>query len=147
MAFAALGGCFRHPSCVGVVYRVLLLASVRELCSILSGIGILSIAYFVSIWLELITFHWILETFFTNLFLIVVILFQTEIRQALAQLGSNPLLTGVTPLKEAHLIEEIAKAASTLAQKGFGGLNCDRKRNQLGLLYRIRSSCRCRGSG
>ena len=37
-------------------------------------------------------------------------------------MGSNPLLTGVTPLKEAHLIEEIAKAASTLAQKGLGAL-------------------------
>ena len=105
-----------------VVYRVLLLAKRSGAVQILSGIGILSIAYFVSIWLELITFHWILETFFTNLFLIVVILFQTEIRQALAQLGSNPLLTGVTPLKEAHLIEEIAKAASTLAQKGLGAL-------------------------
>ena len=47
----------------------------------LSGLGILAIAYLMSIWFELYTFNWILEKFFNNLFLIVVILFQGEIRR------------------------------------------------------------------
>src|SRR3984957_5050290 len=73
-----------------VVYRVLLLIKKSGAVQILSGLGILAIAYMVSIWAELITFNYILERFFSNLFVIVVILFQGEIRRALAQIGSNP---------------------------------------------------------
>ena len=73
-----------------VVYRVLLLTKKSGAVQILSGIGVLAIAYFGSIWWELTTFNWILELVFSNLILIVVILFQGEIRRALAQIGSNP---------------------------------------------------------
>lgn len=105
-----------------VVYRVLLLTKKSGAVQILSGMGILSIAYLVSIWLELITFNFLLEKFFANLFLIVVILFQGEIRRALAQIGSNPFFSGVSRVEETQVIEEIAKGAIALAQKGYGAL-------------------------
>ncbi|MCC7404999.1 MAG: TIGR00159 family protein [Bdellovibrionales bacterium] len=105
-----------------VVYRVLHLTKRSGAVQILSGLGILAISYLVSIWLELVTFNWLLEKFFSNLFLIVVILFQTEIRQALAQIGSNPFLSGAARLEEAHIVEELAKSVVVLAQKGFGAL-------------------------
>jgi diadenylate cyclase len=89
---------------------------------ILSGLGILAIAYMLSIWFELITFNYILEKFFSNLFVIVVILFQGEIRRALAQIGSNPFLTGPNRLQETHMIEELAKGIFACAQSGFGAL-------------------------
>ncbi len=105
-----------------VVYRVLLLIKKSGAVQILSGLGILAIAYMVSIWLELITFNYILEKFFSNLFVIVVILFQGEIRRALAQIGSNPFLTGPSRVEETHMIEEIAKGLMACAQRGFGAL-------------------------
>jgi diadenylate cyclase len=89
---------------------------------ILSGIGFLAIAYLGSIWFELITFNWILDKFFSHLFLITVILFQAEIRRALAQIGSNPFFTGISVAEEAHIMEELSKGLLQLAQKGFGGL-------------------------
>ncbi len=105
-----------------VVYRVLLLTRRTGAVQILSGMGVLAIAYILSIWLELVTFHWLLEKFFSNLFLIVVILFQAEIRRALAQIGTNPFFTGISTVEETHLIEELAKGAVQLAQKGYGAL-------------------------
>lgn len=105
-----------------VVYRVLLLIKKSGAVQILSGLGILAIAYMVSIWLELITFNYILEKFFSNLFLIVVILFQAEIRRALAQIGSNPFFSGSSRVQETHMIEEIAKGVVSCAQRGFGAL-------------------------
>src|SRR3984885_8853127 len=105
-----------------VVYRVLLLIKKSGAVQILSGLGILAIAYMLSIWLELITFNYILEKFFSNLFLIVVILFQGEIRRALAHIGSNPFLTGASHVQETHIVEEIAKGAIQMAQKGLGAL-------------------------
>ncbi|MCB0421338.1 MAG: diadenylate cyclase CdaA [Bdellovibrionales bacterium] len=104
-----------------VVYRVLLLTKRAGAVQILSGMGVLAIAYSVSIWAELLTFHWLLEKFFSNLFLIVVILFQGEIRQALAQIGSNPFWLG-EKLRETHVVEEVAQGAIQLAQRGIGAL-------------------------
>jgi diadenylate cyclase len=105
-----------------VVYRVLLLTKHSGAVQILSGIGVLAVVYIMSTWLQLFTFNWLLDKFFSNLFLIVVILFQGEIRRALAQLGSTPFLYGVSKEEEAHVVEEIAKGAISLAQKGYGAL-------------------------
>lgn len=105
-----------------VVYRILILIRHTGTVQMLSGLGILAIAYLMSIWFELFTFNWILEKFFNNLFLIVVILFQGEIRRALAHIGSNPFFTGVSNVEETHIVEEIAKGTLILAQKGIGGL-------------------------
>ncbi len=105
-----------------VVYRVLILIRHTGTVQMLSGLGILAIAYLVSIWFELYTFNWILEKFFNNLFLIVVILFQGEIRRALAHIGSNPFLTGVSQAHETQMVEEISKAAMQIASRSNGAL-------------------------
>jgi diadenylate cyclase len=105
-----------------VVYRVLLLTKKSGAVQILSGMGILAMAYLASIQLELITFNYLLEKVFSNLFLIVVILFQGEIRRALAQIGSNPFLNSVSRVEEAQNLEELAKGIMALAQKGYGAL-------------------------
>lgn len=105
-----------------VVYRALLLTKKSGAVQILSGIGVLAIVYFVSIWLDLATFRWILDLVFSNLFLIVVILFQAEIRRALAQIGSNPFFLGQSVIEARHNIEELAQGSVQLAQKGLGAL-------------------------
>lgn len=105
-----------------VVYRTLLLTKRSGAVQILSGMGILAIAYLLSIQFELITFNYLLDKVFANLFLIVVILFQGEIRRALAQIGSNPFFSGVSRVEETQNLEELAKGIMALAQKGFGAL-------------------------
>ncbi len=105
-----------------VVYRLLIIIRRTGTIQMLSGLGILAIGYLLSIWLELFTFNWLLEKFFSNLFLIVVVLFQGEIRRALAQIGSSPFFSDGSTVHETHIIEEIAKGLLMTAQKGFGGL-------------------------
>ena len=53
---------------------------------------------------------------------IVVIIFQSDIRRALARMGRRPLLRGQRTAKETQTIEEVIKAAGTLAQKRIGAL-------------------------
>lgn len=105
-----------------IMYRVLILIKRTGTIQMLSGLGILAITFVVSQWFEFYALNWILEKFFTNLFVIVVVLFQGEIRRALAQIGSHPLFTGVSSVMETHLIEEIAKGIISTAQKGYGAL-------------------------
>ncbi|RZM27348.1 MAG: TIGR00159 family protein, partial [Pedobacter sp.] len=87
-----------------VVYRVLVLIKRTGTIQMLSGLGVLAIGYILSIWGELFTLNWLLEKFFSNLFVIVVILFQGEIRRALAHIGSNPFFTDATAAQETHVI-------------------------------------------
>jgi len=105
-----------------VVYRVLVLIKKTGTIQMLSGLGVLAIFYILSMWFELFTFNWILEKFFSNLFVIVVILFQAEIRRALAQIGANPFFSGVTSAQETQVVEEIVRATFRLADLGHGAL-------------------------
>lgn len=105
-----------------VVYRVLVLIKKTGTIQMLSGLGVLAIFYILSIWFEFYTFNWILEKFFSNLFLIVVILFQGEIRRALAQIGANPFFSDVSSVQETQVIEEMVKSAFSMAQLGYGAL-------------------------
>ncbi len=105
-----------------VVYRILVLIKKTGTIQMLSGLGVLAIFYIVSMWFELFTFNWILEKFFSNLFVIVVILFQAEIRRALAQIGANPFLSDVGTVQETQVIEELVKSVFALSQRGNGAL-------------------------
>ncbi len=105
-----------------IVYRILVLIKRTGTIQMLSGLGVLAIGYILSIWLELYTFNWILEKFFSNLFVIVVVLFQAEIRRALAHIGSNPFFTDASTIQDTQLIEEVAKGIIQISQKGFGAL-------------------------
>ncbi|HEX4922602.1 MAG TPA: diadenylate cyclase CdaA, partial [Bdellovibrionales bacterium] len=80
------------------------------------------IAYIISIWAGLSTLNWLLEKFFSQIFIILVILFQSEIRRALAHIGRNPFFSGVSAIEETQVIEEIAKGALQVAQRGYGAL-------------------------
>lgn len=105
-----------------IVYRVLILIKRTGTVQMLSGLGIVAFAYITSIWLELYTLNWLLDKFFSNLFVIVVVLFQGEIRRALAHIGSHPLFSDVTQVMETHLVEEIARGINNIAEKGYGAL-------------------------
>ena len=105
-----------------VIYRVLLLIKRTRAVQMLSGLGILAIAYIVSIWMELFTLNWLLERFFSNLFIIIVVLFQHEIRRGLAHIGRNPFFTSISADEETLVIEELVKSVVQLAQKKIGAL-------------------------
>lgn len=105
-----------------VVYRILLLVQKTGTAQMLSGLAVLAIAYMASQALDLFTLNWLLEKFFSNLFVIAVILFQGEIRRALAHIGSGAFFTGQNRAQDAQAAEELAKGIMSTAARGYGGL-------------------------
>lgn len=105
-----------------IVYRILILIRRTGTVQMLSGLGILAITYILSIWFELFTLNWLLEKFFSNLFVIIVVLFQGEIRRALAHIGSHPLFSDISETMETHILEEIVKGIISCSEKGYGTL-------------------------
>ena len=105
-----------------IVYRVLLLIRGTRAVQMLTGFGIILIFYYLSERLRFHTLHTILVEFFNNLILILIIVFQDEIRKALTQVGRNPFFTSTNTIEEVAMIEDICQAAAILASQRVGAL-------------------------
>jgi len=104
-----------------VLYWILLLIRGTRALQMVFGLVVLGGGYFLAQAAELNTFEWILENFLGSIVIVIVILFQDEIRRALALVGSNPL-TGSNPGEQRHLIDELVKTASAFSNKRIGAL-------------------------
>ncbi len=105
-----------------IVYRVLLLIRGTRAVQMLTGFGIILIFYYLAERMMFHTLHTILVEFFNNLILILIIVFQDEIRKALTQVGRNPFFTSTNTIEEVAIIEEICQAAHQLAKQNIGAL-------------------------
>ncbi len=105
-----------------IVYRALLLIRGTRAMQMLTGLGILGIGFFLSSTLELFTTHWLLSYFFDYFILIVIVLFQDDLRRALTHVGKNPFFSSASAEEEREMIDEIARAATRLASERTGAL-------------------------
>lgn len=106
-----------------VIYRIFLLIKGTRALQMLVGLAFLVVAYVVSQVFELFTLHWILNAFLSSVILVVVVLFQNEIRRALAHVGMNPFLASrEAGAGWAQGVEELIKASVSLANKKIGAL-------------------------
>jgi len=87
---------------------------------VLVGLFLLFLAYVVARQLELFTLEWLLGIIVKSFVLIVIILFQADIRRFLSRMGKKALApTGMhTPVTA----EEVCDAADTLASRHMGAL-------------------------
>ncbi|MBI5442007.1 MAG: TIGR00159 family protein, partial [Deltaproteobacteria bacterium] len=105
-----------------VIYRIFVLIKGTRAVQMLVGLAILVVAYAASEILEFFTLHWLLNAFLSSIILVVVVLFQNEIRRALTRVGMNPLAGYRDPGRDPEPIQEILQAASSLANKKIGSL-------------------------
>lgn len=105
-----------------VVYWGLLLLKGTRAMQMAFGLLFVFLAYMVSKSLGLITIWSLLDTLVTYVVLVVVIIFQADIRRALMRVGSQQFFRGQRTARETGVIEEVIKAAQELAQKRIGAL-------------------------
>lgn len=105
-----------------VIYNLLLLIRGTRAVQILLGILFVSAAYYVAGVAELLTLQALLGNFLLVLPIAIVVLFQQEIRHALASFGRNPLWGLGAHQKVESTIKEIVLAATTLADRRIGAL-------------------------
>lgn len=105
-----------------VIYRVLLIIKGTKAEKMLIGLGVLLFAAFVSKYLQLYTTDWIVFSFWSQVVVAIIVLFQPEIRRALAQMGESSFLQNFTSAEELKSLEEIVKASVALASRKIGAL-------------------------
>lgn len=112
------------------VYWLLLLIRGTRAVQILAGLMALIAARLISELFQLMTLTWILDVFFSWGWVIIIVVFQADIRRALARVGRG-FFPQLSELQESHILEEIVRASQTLAQKRVGALIVLERENSL----------------
>lgn len=103
------------------IYWVLLLLRGTRAVQVLVGLGLLMGVRILADYFELMTVTWLLDNFLGPAVLIVVILFQNDIRRGLARMGR-----GFSPRfaerEESRVVEEVVRACAELVRRRIGGL-------------------------
>jgi uncharacterized protein (TIGR00159 family) len=103
------------------VYWLLLLIKGTRAVQILAGLMALIAARLISELFQLMTLTWILDAFFFWGWVIIIVVFQADIRRILARVGRG-FFPQLSELQESHILEEIVRASQALAQKRVGAL-------------------------
>jgi diadenylate cyclase len=112
------------------VYWLLLLLKGTRAVQIMAGLMALIAARLISEFLQLVTLIWILDSFFTWGWVIIIVVFQADIRRVLARVGRG-FFPQLSELQESHILEEIVRASQILAQKRVGALIVLERENSL----------------
>ncbi|MCL4503597.1 MAG: diadenylate cyclase CdaA [Deltaproteobacteria bacterium] len=103
-----------------IIYQVVLALRGTQAVQVLAGLFLLFLAYLVARQLELFTLEWLLDIIVKSFVLIVIILFQSDIRRVLSRVGKKALARSGVHSPAAG--EEICAAAETLAGRHIGAL-------------------------
>jgi len=106
-----------------LIYQILLVVHGTRAVQMLLGVGALSVLFWAGTYYELYSLTWILQHFFNSVFIIVVIVFQDQIRNALATFGTGQRLLSRAS-KEGHddKISEVVDACAILSKNRIGAL-------------------------
>ncbi len=105
---------------IGIYWLLLLIRGTRAI-QILVGLIVLIGLSLASEVFQLPTVRLILQNFLGSAVLIIIVLFQNDIRRALAQVGRG-FFPAVSAQQESQMVEEIVRAAQSLVQKRVGAL-------------------------
>lgn len=105
-----------------VIYYLLLLIRGTRAVQMVMGLLLAVGAYYVARLLQLVTLETILENFFIFLPFAVIVLFQHEIRRALAKFGRNALWGKTGSAEVESAFNEVVLAATALARRRTGAL-------------------------
>jgi diadenylate cyclase len=105
-----------------IIYQLLQFIRGTHAVQIAVGTALIVGFYWVSQLLNLETVNWLLRTFLPYVVFGLIVIFQAEIRKALAHLGKTPLLGAFSKEKPEETIDEIVLAATTLAAQKIGAI-------------------------
>lgn len=105
-----------------VLYRALLVLRGTRAQQVALGLLVVGAAYGAAKWGGLVTLVNLLDLVVSGLFLLLIVVFQNDIRRALMRVGDKALLPGFARAREAAIVDEVVAAATELARHRTGAL-------------------------
>lgn len=105
-----------------IAYQVINLIRGTRTAQMLIGFLIVLATYLGSQYFELHTLNWVLSNFLASIILVIVVVFQNDIRRALTQVGAARSFSGAERIAQGQVLEEVVRSAVLLASKRIGAL-------------------------
>jgi diadenylate cyclase len=105
-----------------IIYWVLLFIRGTRAVQMLFGMLILMVMYVLAKKGGMVTFQWLVGNFLENLLVVLVVIFQSEIRRGLAKIGQWRLFGGKGGTPDQDVIDQLAESAFLLAGERTGAI-------------------------
>ena len=109
-----------------LIYKLLVIAKDTRASQVLKGIAVVFVLYWVSDWLGFKALNWILQLVVNSGAVVLVVLFQDELRRALERIGrassASHIRAGEKKELGASVTEEIITALTRLSRRRVGAL-------------------------
>lgn len=105
-----------------IFYRLLSLMKGTRSAQMATGLVLVGIISFLAFWFRLEALKWLFVNLATVGFIVLVVVFQPELRGALAQIGHSRVFRFFFKLEEQAAAGEIVKAVTRLSELGHGAL-------------------------
>jgi len=105
-----------------VFYRLYLWLRRKRALRMVMAILALPFCYAIAQWIDLPLSVWILQNLWAVILLVLVVIFQQEIREVLGRITLPTFLLGKPEVLPTKRLDKIAEAAFSMAKKGIGGL-------------------------
>jgi uncharacterized protein (TIGR00159 family) len=114
-----------------ILYQIILFVRGTRAVTVIYGLLLVLLVYFVSEAVGLYTLNWLLANFLGSIFLVIIIIFQQDIRKALSEFGAGSLWRRNVVLKE-EMLNQLIAALDALARSRIGALVVIEKNVPLG---------------
>lgn len=104
-----------------LIYRVLLTIRGTRAAQMIVGIVFVGAAFFIAERVELSTVSWLLDNFISYFIILIIVVFQGDIRRALGRIGQN-VMVFQRKQETTHIVDEVVAAVAQLARARIGAI-------------------------
>jgi diadenylate cyclase len=105
-----------------LIYRLLLLIHGTRAFPMLLGLTLIGAVYLIAKGIGLVTLAWLIDSFLSSIILVVVVIFQDEIRRGLTKVGVQPFLLKHAKTASSSFYEELSLAVTRLSKSQLGSI-------------------------
>src|SRR5437870_12024672 len=105
-----------------IIYQLLVFIKGTRAVQMAMGLVLIVAFFYFSRWIRLETVSWMLTNILPYFVFAVIVIFQHEIRRALAQFGQAPLFSGLSSINRNEFYDEMMLAVTPLAGNETGAL-------------------------
>ena len=105
-----------------LAYRALLVLLGTRAMQVGLGLSLVFVLYMFAQFLRLVTVISVMGALISSMLLIIVVVFQSDIRRGLQRVGSRAWFSGLVRAQETKVIDEVVEAATELARHRIGAL-------------------------